>query len=530
MAEVNAKVWINDGALVFPEHTTDLMSRTQNTGICLSGGGTRAMVAAIGQLRGLKALGLLDDTRYISAVSGGTWASGPLLFSTNDEDLLLGPVVDPKTTTLHTLGQLSTHSLGHLATGSLRNSLYHLHGDVPDRQLWIDAVGANYLAPLGLYDPKAPAYYSDSEATVADIRARNPQLAGTRFAVSREDRPFWIANGCIIGPKADTPLTQESPVSLEFTALYTGSPQRLNVTYNSPHGKHDQAQVGGGYIEPFAFGGSVHTSVKPGLNTLPAPASAWTLADTMGVCSSAFAGYAELEHFVDAANKLAPTSLLWPIPPTEPVRNYALGDGGILENYGIIPLLLRGVERIVVFVNTGTPLHPKFHGTETSQWSGIDNYLPALFGYVEQGTGIALQNNHVFKQSEFQGVVDQLVAARKAGSGLVADATLTVVDNPWWGLKGGHTVEVVWVYNDRVSDWEHLVHGEVLEAIKQGRASNFWSHGPLEKFPNYDTMGENALELVELTNVQINALADLSCWVVTNNAAVFKRMLGLGSA
>jgi hypothetical protein len=44
-----------------------------NVGICLSGGGSRALTAGMGQLRGLKALGLLEKTRAISTVSGGSW-------------------------------------------------------------------------------------------------------------------------------------------------------------------------------------------------------------------------------------------------------------------------------------------------------------------------------------------------------------------------------------------------------------------------------------------------------------------------
>ncbi|CAD0302421.1 hypothetical protein [Xanthomonas hortorum] len=41
-------------------------------GICLSGGGSRALSCALGQLRGLRSLGLLDKVAAISSVSGGT--------------------------------------------------------------------------------------------------------------------------------------------------------------------------------------------------------------------------------------------------------------------------------------------------------------------------------------------------------------------------------------------------------------------------------------------------------------------------
>lgn len=49
-----------------------------NVGICLSGGGSRAMCAGMGQLRGLAHLqlngkSLLKQTRAMSTVSGGSW-------------------------------------------------------------------------------------------------------------------------------------------------------------------------------------------------------------------------------------------------------------------------------------------------------------------------------------------------------------------------------------------------------------------------------------------------------------------------
>jgi hypothetical protein len=47
---------------------------TSGVGICLSGGGSRAASASMGELRGLRALGLLDKVSVLSTVSGGSWA------------------------------------------------------------------------------------------------------------------------------------------------------------------------------------------------------------------------------------------------------------------------------------------------------------------------------------------------------------------------------------------------------------------------------------------------------------------------
>ena len=49
------------------------------TAIALSGGSTRAMVAAIGALRGMEHLSLISHVDLMVSVSGGTWTAGPYM-------------------------------------------------------------------------------------------------------------------------------------------------------------------------------------------------------------------------------------------------------------------------------------------------------------------------------------------------------------------------------------------------------------------------------------------------------------------
>lgn len=107
----DARIWISDnitGRYEFAENTYpdyDLIRRTPNTGICFSGGGTRALTAAMGQLRGLGlkreqgGLDLMKNVRYISCVSGGSWASTAYTFYNDgpeDDQAFLGPVRAPQ--------------------------------------------------------------------------------------------------------------------------------------------------------------------------------------------------------------------------------------------------------------------------------------------------------------------------------------------------------------------------------------------------------------------------------------------------
>ena len=62
------------------------------------------------------------------------------------------------------------------------------------------------------------------------------------------------------------------------------------------------------------------------------------------------------------------------------------------------------------------------------------------------------------------------------------------------------------------------------EAIEKGNQTD--PEGPFQLFPNYKTMGQNEeYEFVELTPMQVNLLADLSCWNVTNSEEEFKTLL-----
>lgn len=78
-------------------------------GVSLSGGGFRASLAGIGVLRALADLELLGNVRYVSSVSGGSWANGLLALNWNElaerdftleamDDLIVCPFVEKITT------------------------------------------------------------------------------------------------------------------------------------------------------------------------------------------------------------------------------------------------------------------------------------------------------------------------------------------------------------------------------------------------------------------------------------------------
>ena len=78
----------------FPEVSDPKIASRPSTAIGFTGGGARAMVAAIGQLAGLTELGLMKNVRYVSGISGGAWATTVYEYAQNvvSEESFLGKV------------------------------------------------------------------------------------------------------------------------------------------------------------------------------------------------------------------------------------------------------------------------------------------------------------------------------------------------------------------------------------------------------------------------------------------------------
>ncbi len=189
-------------------------------------------------------------------------------------------------------------------------------------------------------------------------------------------------------------------------------------------------------------------------------------------------------------------------------------------------MLLRGLETVVVFVNSATPLNPKYDPARPPGDDDIDFNLPPLFGVPHASTGSATQNNQVFATAEYARVVRALQDAKADKNGAIAITELTTVDNLWWGVAAGQAVRICWVYLDRVPNWEAKLPGRVRRAVKRGNRGWWCCRGPFAHFPNYKTVGENTLEMVELTDAQVRLLADLACWTVTENRELFEGLLG----
>jgi hypothetical protein len=289
-----------------------------NVGVCLSGGGSRALTAGMGQLRALSYLTvngapLLSQVKALSTVSGGSWLGVPFEFlrasGPTDADYLGAYDSDPGSVTPAQLAQLPPGNAGVPITSdffmpellALEAYLLYRYEGVPANMLWQTVIALNVLSAYGLYAAGANLaptdMFSYDQQSLTQITNANPALASETtylFAdavgTGRMRRPYLICN---MGMFLTEPNTQQTGIQLlapvQATPFFTGivgKPAGVDANGLAP---------GGGGVTSFAFN-SIYVSSSgsgsgSGATATAAQLRQWALTDIVGT-SSAF--YAEV--------------------------------------------------------------------------------------------------------------------------------------------------------------------------------------------------------------------------------------------
>jgi hypothetical protein len=523
----------------FPEFP--FVRHKADVGISFSGGGSRSFAATMGYLRGLHDLKLLDKVRYLSSVSGGSWATSTYVYHDLDQVSLeefLGEPTPPERMSL-----LKAKVIPHKCARGypVRNNLITILIEelllerVDPADVWVSAIYKTFLQPAGIKKDAIAAWTRDQ---VASILARNPDLIGkVNFCLPCggkphcHDRPFLIINTAMLGPVEAVPfgLLARHYVMMDITPLYVGFPHAQVVQY--PTTPKISLPLGG-LVEPLAFGSPVSEdfcgmSVCPDNTTIsiPLPAVPFSLANATAASSWAPGAVVAEEPLLNALD-----NVLLSAPYFSPLaggasRDLFLGDGANMENQGVITLLQRGLKRIILFCNSQVPLRSReeFHAhLRLPNEKDIDYSFAALFGVQSWLPPIGQDFTHdkVFSRFDFARVVDALQRSQAKGKGCLATVTLTTVHNAWWGIKAGHEVRMTFVYMSRVYAWENKLPGSVAAQVAPHRGlqmpTMLPSNGTFKDFPH------PSISLLHLTSSVVNMLADLSWWVVVNNARHFR--------
>jgi len=496
---------------------------TNVTGVAMSGGGSRALTCAMGQYRALKYLGLLDQVKVISSVSGGTWASASFVYlpSTFDDEVFLGPATaDPGSLTVAGLETLAEGCLGNAPTrmdwNSIIQVLYHLKSkyNYSNDDLWQGMIGERIFQLWNLWEVGSNGlplyYYTDSSDTVqTTITPNNPQLTASQFTLQQKaGRPLLIMNSSIFSNQ-DMRGARLLP--------FESTPFGIGVRQTFPGIGPGEREIGGGLIQPFAMGSPTVDSVTGNLATVAPPARPFSLVDMAGISSAAFAQTVQ-DKFPEV-DCIIPRYPYWPVAdPVQPQELlYWFADGGSLENSGICSLLARGVPRIISFINSQTPLQAS-PGAQVT----VDSTVQLLFGIEPDAHSASLTESYVasapnatpdfvqvFESAKYYDLVNGLVDANlNHGGPAMFKQTLTVLKNDNFDIPGGGTVDILWVYNTAVPNWVSLLSTDVQATVNN-----------LSNFPNYLT-----IEQLGLSATEVNALAELSFWNLVSNEDLVKSM------
>jgi hypothetical protein len=516
----------------FPERDDDdlRIERVQgdeDIGVCFSGGGTRSASASLGQLRGLQTIGLMPRIKYISAVSGGSWAATPYTYlpdSIDDYTFLGGYVAPADLETKHftpTYAPRGSLARAISETEVTAAFLYELfikgHGD----KSYSYVVARRLLQPFELHDKNK--FFTYDQASRDSILERNPKLKADDFYLQRPGRPYLIVGGTIrrydFWPW-NWRKFENKRMPFEMTPLYVG------VRRHFPNGGEWGRSIGGMYIEPFAYDSfapklmndkEAEVSLQRDWGTFAS--ARFTLGDMIG-CSGAAPG----EILIGQSLGQMPRFRHW--NTTDISRGYsdhayAHGDGGLSENLGLMSLLARRVKNIIVFINSDERVQ-EITPTKTDV---IPRYAAAYFG--EGGSDSFLSGdyskNKVFDRADYQNLKTAIYQKVLNKEALTFAGTYTIdsssVDpDDLYGLAIGkdekYTVKIYWVFLSSDA-WKKQIPPEVDAIVsKDGLYPD-----EFRNFPYLNTFLEgrgNGLNryIIDLTVRQVTAMAHLTSWTI----------------
>lgn len=489
-------------------------------GIAFSGGGTRSSSATLGQLRGLKASGLLDEAGYVSAVSGGGWAATPWVYlpESYNEDDFLGVAKEPaELTTLDFLEAPEGSLVEAIRRAYLLPELFEEAIKGAGDETAGRAVGNLFLEPFGLDDlGRFPGFHREAALATVAANARRPDspyhLVPEDFYTVREGRPYLLLSSTIT--RIDNERVDLRRLPCELTPLYCGV-RRLFEGAGL-----EGAPIGGGYVETIGFDSRRPMAAIGDRYLVQLGASRFrlTLSDMLGATGALLREVVDFTGF----NFLGlPEFRHWPIvePGSIEEREYGFGDGALLENLGLMPLLARQVENIIVFINSETPLGVDAPAGERS----IDKSLEPLFrptfnqDVLRQDTDELFDLNVVFRGEDFDEMVAAFKTCQAQGEPIVHYGYHQVKENRHYGIRP-YEARIVWVYSGEVRAFSDQLKSETRE---------IFSRPEMKRFPHFRTSFENLPQPIQLESDQINAMAHLSCWSVMRNAERIRRFFEL---
>jgi len=387
------------------------------------------------------------------------------------------------------------------------------------QNLWQLVVSFYFLRPFGLTSRDSAYTQSSEEARVRAQIGKDPQIFTSRN-IQQDKLPFLLSQAALLATHTGTSAVH-NPIRtfpVELTPLYIGIVPSITGPEAEPYGG-----VGDLLVEPFASSGF---PVEPLPYTAMADAhirqsrlffNLGGLAEWSGVGTAFPADFQVSKAWIDhvranlsfctytAVEKLLPHKSYWsPLHVNKnnlPVSRWVpVGDAGIYDDIGHIPLLRRNISNMVIFDSSGV------HGDLMEM-----TYLLAAFGQPNpafQSPPGALSPTMekdfltVFEPSEFPALWADIQRLHAAREPIVVRGTYTTVTNAHFAISGGRKVHIVWAIEMRVDEWTKLLPASTKRQLPA-------------YFPSYSAAEAR-------TQFQLSALSQFSSWFTTQ--AVLKEV------
>lgn len=477
----------DNGKFVFPEQVYGKVNKNK-AGLALSGGGSRAFMTAMATIKFLTDKNLIDEISYISTISGSNWFIAPYIYA----DVNMGIYRKPKNITMDNLRNDNHNFMEDTALSSIVNlDIYNRlkeakKNGIVSEELWNYICGMNFLESYGI-----------NNKCIVENEERANFYKTNNFMdciYPKEGRPFWLSNATIRG--------DNGPVYITSCCMYSGVQSRIKV---------DGEFIGGYLIEsPCLDSKNPDIKMEDYMEDVDVEINEpFTLNDIIGTSSAAFSGYLdEYKRKIKAVtfNKLIvsgefnPTYRIWDIERnTDKVLSAV--DGYMVDNTGMIALLARGCDRIMVM-------------SANQEIDGEDYFnsnILSLFGKWNEYGGYECDPNisdtcKVFKEEDFDTFLSQLREKKSSGGPVYVRMSLEVLENKRLSIKGGFTVDLLMYFIYPCTDYINQLSSEIRDQMNPG--------GELERFPNYKTILQNKGALGMYTRAQCNSLLYYIQWLL----------------
>ncbi|MEL6345115.1 MAG: hypothetical protein AAFV53_18550 [Myxococcota bacterium] len=371
-------------------------------GVAISAGGFRSFACGVGQLRALHSLGLMPRIGAISAVSGGAWCATAFAYAPwqIDESVLLGAHRPLDELTLDDLDDLPRNGLlfpiTAFTTRATARRLYDV--GVSLERIFGQTLTETVLSPHHI-PTKAPWFALDALHR-ADLLARNPHLDPETVILPAPTRPFVITGTALVRE----PGRRQWYVPLELTPMYASLPP--DIRFKRPIR----------FIEHNALFSPTVEWGRHRVGTIRLRPDGFNLSDLWGSTGNAPGGVMarlagmfgfEKDSFDQRIGVWASSGRPYGDP---------LVDGGYYENMGLLPLLRRGFDRIVAFMNSNSTVG----GSGGEMVNGVDGQIARLFGRPPSSGLWANQELRLFPPEELEAVTTGLKASAARGGAALA--------------------------------------------------------------------------------------------------------------